>query len=177
MVSPPAARFETVVLPNLDAAYNLARWLVKDPTLAEDIVQDAVVKALGHFGSYRGGSPRAWLLRIVRNTAMDALSRRKVRSLDHPTDDPDAAPDPMQVADPADDPEAALAARQDRGRLDAALAALPVELRECLILRELEELSYKEVAEVTGVPIGTVMSRLWRARRALAPVAAEKSGP
>ena len=168
---PCNAAFEQVVLPHLDAAHNLARWLVGDATLAEDVVQDAALRALGYFGSYRGGDARAWLLRIVRNAAYNALTARRrggTTSLDggvgpgadgeHPV---------LQVPDPADDPEAALARCEGLARLDQALAALPIEWRECLVLRELEELSYKEVAHITGVPTGTVMSRLWRARKTL----------
>lgn len=165
---PDVSGFEQVVLPHLSAAYNLARWLVRDPTLAEDVVQDATLRALGYFSSYRGGDGRAWLLRIVRNAAYTAISannRDRTSTLEEAG--PDREPVALQVADPADDPEAALSRRQDFGKLDRAVAALPVELRECLVLRELEELSYKEVAQVTGLPIGTVMSRLWRARRAL----------
>jgi RNA polymerase sigma factor (sigma-70 family) len=170
MTLPGVSGFEQVVLPHLDAAYNLARWLVRDPTLAEDVVQDAAVRALGYFGSYRGGDGRAWLLRIVRNaayTAIAARNRDSASTLEDAGPGSDCEPVALRAADPADDPEAALARRQDLGKLDRALAALPVELRECIVLRELEELSYKEVAQVTGLPIGTVMSRLWRARRAL----------
>jgi RNA polymerase sigma-70 factor (ECF subfamily) len=161
--------FEQVVLPHLDAAYNLARWLVRDPVLAQDVVQDAAVKALGYFGSYRGGDGRAWLLRIVRNVAYDTLgagARLRAASLDEPV--------ALDVAEPGDNPEQALARAEGRCVLDQALAALPVELRECLILRELEEFSYKQIAQVTGLPIGTVMSRLWRARQALMQVASER---
>jgi len=158
-----AADFETVVLPHLDAAYNLARWLVRDPSLAEDIVQDAVLRALQYFGSFRGGSGgRAWLLQIVRNAAYAAVKARRIGA-DVPLDAEDA-PD---LPDPAPGPEALLTQRQDLHALDQALAALPIELRECLILCELEQLSYKDIARVTGAPVGTVMSRLWRARQAL----------
>ena len=168
MILPTSADFERLVLPHLDAAHNLARWLVRDVTIAEDVVQDAAMRALSYFGSYRGGDARAWLLRIVRNTAYDALSARKriaAASLDHPglADERRA----LQVPDDADDPEMALSGRERSAGLAVALAALPVELRECLVLHELEELSYKDIAHVTGVPIGTVMSRLWRARQAL----------
>jgi RNA polymerase sigma-70 factor (ECF subfamily) len=170
MAMPEAAEFERVVLPHLDAAHNLARWLMRDSTLAEDVVQDAILRALGYFGSYRGGDARAWLLRILRNTAYDMLAARRrhgTTSLDAGMGPDAAAGSALQVADPADDPEVALTRSEDRAGLDRALAGLPVELRECLVLRELEELSYKQVAQVTGVPIGTVMSRLWRARQAL----------
>lgn len=182
------AEFQQVVLPHLDAAHNLARWLVKDATLAEDIVQDAMLRALGYFGSYRGGDARAWLLRIVRNAAYGALAARRrggTVSLDDgggggamsAADGGEPGSAALQVADPADDPEAALARCEGLARLDQALAALPLELRECLVLRELEELSYKEIAHVTGVPVGTVMSRLWRARQALLRGQAEEGAP
>jgi RNA polymerase sigma-70 factor (ECF subfamily) len=158
-----APSFEQVVLPHLDAAYNLARWLVRDPALAEDIVQDAVVRALQYFASFRGDSGgRAWLLQIVRNAAYAAVKSRRIGT-EVPLDTDDA----MELPDPGPGPEAQLAQRQDLEQLDQALAALPIELRECLILCELERLSYKDIARVTGAPIGTVMSRLWRARQAL----------
>jgi RNA polymerase sigma-70 factor (ECF subfamily) len=158
--------FEQVVLPHLDAAYNLARWLVRDPSLAEDIVQDAVLRALQYFASFRGdGNGRAWLLQIVRNAAYAAVKARRVGT-DIPLETDDGAP-AMQLPDPGPGPEAMLAQRQSLEQLDQALAALPIELRECLILCELEQLSYKDIARVTGAPIGTVMSRLWRARQAL----------
>ena len=158
-------RFEQVVLPHLDAAHNLARWLVRDAVLADDVVQEAALSAFRYFASYRGGDARAWLLQIVRNAALAALASRQRRtavSLD------EAGAEPwLQIADVADDPEMALAGRQRAARLEHALGALPIELRECIVLRELEELSYKQIAQVTGMPIGTVMSRLWRARKML----------
>jgi RNA polymerase sigma-70 factor (ECF subfamily) len=158
-----APSFEQVVLPHLDAAYNLARWLVRDASLAEDIVQDAVLRALQYFASFRGDtSGRAWLLQIVRNAAYAAVKSRRIG-----TNVPLETDDAMELPDPGPGPEAQLAQRQDLEQLDQALAALPMELRECLVLCELERLSYKDIARVTGVPIGTVMSRLWRARQAL----------
>ncbi len=178
MTLPGVADFERAVLPHLDAAYNLARWLVGDATLAQDVVQDAVMRALSYFGSFRGGDARAWLLRIVRNTAYTALAARRrggTASLDAVGRNGEAPA--LQVHDPADDPEAALARREDAAQLDRALAALPLELRECLVLRELQELSYKEIGHVTGVPVGTVMSRLWRARQALTLGHAEGETP
>ncbi|MGD0106258.1 MAG: sigma-70 family RNA polymerase sigma factor [Rhodopila sp.] len=172
--------FEQTIMPHFDAAYNLARWLVHDPTLAEDVVQDAVLRALRYFGSYKGGDARAWLLQIVRNTAYGLLATRRqsaTTSLDTSAVMEDGEAPVLQIADPADDPEAALGRREGFARLDEALAALPAELRECLVLHELEELSYKQVAQVTGVPIGTVMSRLWRARRALIRHQAQGTSP
>ncbi len=166
--APPTPTFERAILPHLDAAYNLALWLVRDKSAAEDIVQDAVLRALQYFKSFRGEEERAWLLRIVRNTAYSALKSRRAGaevSLGSGTADSEGAG--MDVPDPGPGPEAALAQRQDLARLDAALGALPVELRECLVLCELEQLSYKDIARITQVPIGTVMSRLWRARQAL----------
>ncbi len=160
--------FEQIVLPHLDAAYNLARWLVGDATRAQDVVQDAAVRALSYFASYRGGDGRAWFLRIVRNTAMTSLgSASPVRMVSLDSAGGEDAPG-LDVPDPAADPEQALARAQAHGALDRAMAALPMELRECLVLRELEECSYRDIAEVTGVPLGTVMSRLWRARQMMA---------
>jgi RNA polymerase sigma-70 factor (ECF subfamily) len=155
------SEFERRILPHLDAAYNLARWLVRDPASAEDIVQEAMLRALRYHAGLRGEA-KPWLLQIVRNVAYAALAGRR-KAAEVPFDD-----DMPEPSDPADDPEVALTRQQDRTRLDRALAALPDELRECLVLRELEDLSYKEIAQVTGVAIGTVMSRLWRARRAIA---------
>ena len=164
----PAASFGELALPHLDAAYTLARHLVRDATVAEDVVQDAFVKALTYFGSFRGENFRAWLLRIVRNAAYDQL-RASRGGIDVSLDADDAFDPP----DPAEGPEATLSRKQDARRLADALAALPVTLRECLVLREIEELSYHEIGQVTGVPIGTVMSRLWRARRLLLQTRAE----
>ena len=162
------AEFARLALPHLDAAYCLARWLLRDPVAAEDVVQEAMLRALTYIGSFRGDNARAWLLRIVRTAAHDRLAAT-ARSCEVPLvmQGDEDAPAVNEPADPADDPEAALSRRQDRAALAAALAALPVELRECLVLRELEEMSYRDIAQVTGVPVGTVMSRLWRARQAL----------
>jgi RNA polymerase sigma-70 factor (ECF subfamily) len=157
-----AAAFARIALPHLDAAYNLARWLVRDPTLAEDVVQDAMLRGLTYVGSFRGDNPRAWILQIVRTTAYTRLASRR-GAAEVPLDPEPAA----EIVDTADDPEAALWQRQRHATLEQALAALPAELREIIVLRELEEMSYRDIARVTGLPIGTVMSRLWRARRAL----------
>lgn len=157
--------FRQTVLPHLDAAYRLAVWLVRDPVAAEDITQDAMVKALTYFSSFRGGDGRAWTLGIVRRAAYDHLGRRSRRAEISLDDEPDEG---TALVDPGADPERALHQAQERRGLEDALAALPVDLRACLVLKEFEELSYRQIAEVTGVPIGTVMSRLWRARRLLA---------
>ena len=163
--------FAAVALPHLDAAFNLARWLTGSSTEAEDVVQEAMVRALTYFPSFRGGSSRAWILTIVRNTAYGALKgRRGERLADAGLDDAAVIED---IPDPTDDPEKALILSDDLSRIDALLARLPVELRETLVLRELEELPYRDIAQVTGVPIGTVMSRLWRARRMLVAAARE----
>jgi len=163
-------QFEQVMLPHLDAAYNLARWLVRDPSIAEDVVQHAYERACKYFATFRGGPGGAWLLKIVRNVAYSALKAQRrgmevslcsgARAADEDGVD-------MDVADPSPGPEATLTQRQDLTALGDALNTLPVAWRECLILREVEALSYKEMAEVMDVPIGTVMSRLARARQAL----------
>jgi RNA polymerase sigma factor (sigma-70 family) len=164
------SNFEQVMLPHLDAAYNLARRLVRDPSIAEDVVQDAYERACKYFAAFRGGSGRAWLLQIVRNAAYSTLKAQRRRmevSLSSGMLAADEAGVDMDIPDSSPGPEAALARRQDLAALDDALNALPVASRECLILREVEELSYKEMARIMEVPIGTVMSRLSRARQAL----------
>ncbi len=163
------------MLPHLDAAHNLARWLMRDAAAAEDVLQEAMLRALTYFPSFRGVNPRAWLLQIVRNTAYGSLK------LDHGSrlvplavaaEDAEGAG--FDLPSPEDDPETSLIKSRDRCRVRGLIAALPVELRETLVLRELEELSYKEIAEVTRVPLGTVMSRLWRARQSLLASAAQQ---
>lgn len=167
--------FDTIILPYLDSAHNLARWLVRDTSLAEDVVQDSVVRALLYIATYEGGDARAWLMRIVRNVAYDALAARKRQQAPRIAISDGDATLIERVADPGDDPETALSRRQDQAALTAALAELPLDLRECLVLRELENLSYKEIAHVIDVPLGTVMSRLWRARRTLLEITAKGS--
>jgi RNA polymerase sigma-70 factor, ECF subfamily len=153
------ARFAELALPHLDAAYNLARWLTRDPADASDVVQEAMMRALRFFDGFHGDSAKPWLLGIVRNTAYSWLKANRPAEIAAPDDRLDALPAPD------DDPETALIRTGDRKRLDSLIEALPAEFRECLILREIEDLSYKEIAAITGVPIGTVMSRLARARR------------
>ena len=169
--------FEAIVLPHLDEAYNLARWLMRSAPDAEDVVQEAMLRALTYFGSFRGGSARAWLLQIVRNTAYSMLRKRLAAVETVPLDEEGAADTEdwsaaATLRDAGLTPESLLARVQARLQLDSLLAELPVELRECIVLFELNQATYKEIAEITEVPIGTVMSRLWRARRALVRLAA-----
>ena len=166
-----ARRFELLLMPHLNAGYNLARWLTRSEHDAEDLVQEAYVRALRSFDGYRGGDPRAWLLSIVRNTCYTWLRQR------HAHFDDTAAADAADVADdPAAGPEAQVIRHSDGALLRRALADLPVEFREALVLRELEGLSYKEIADVAGVPLGTVMSRLSRARTQLQHVLLKHMG-
>jgi RNA polymerase sigma-70 factor (ECF subfamily) len=151
-------RFEEVMLPYLDAAYNLARWLTRDATDAEDVVQEALCRALRFFGGFRGGDARAWLLRVVRTTCYTWLQRHRSRDLTEPLD---------EVGSDALNPEKLFLQRADRQMLLDAIEALPVAFREVVVLRELEEMTYQEIAVVTAVPLGTVMSRLARARKQL----------
>jgi RNA polymerase sigma factor (sigma-70 family) len=157
------ARFEDVVLPHLDAAHNLARWLLRDDDDAADVVQDASIKALRFFGGFRGGDARAWLLTIVRNACFTWLRKSRPRDLAVPFDEEIHDEDDAKVSNPETQ-----ALRQASGRsIQQALEDLPVDLRETIVLRELEGLSYAEIAAVAEIPIGTVMSRLSRARRRL----------
>jgi RNA polymerase sigma-70 factor (ECF subfamily) len=157
------ARFAELALPHLDAAYNLARWLTRDPTDASDVVQEAMMRALRFFDGFHGDSAKSWLLAIVRNTAYSWLKANRPAEIAALAHDSDFAVVPATD----DDPETALIRAGDRRELDRLIEALPAEFRECLILREIEDLPYKEIAAITGVPIGTVMSRLARARRLL----------
>jgi RNA polymerase sigma factor (sigma-70 family) len=156
-----ARRFEQSLLDWLDDAYNLARWLLHDDQEAQDAVQDAFMRAMRYAGSFRGGERRAWLLAIVRNVCYTQLSRSRAAAASNVVFDDEQH---KGVAGPAADPEAAAIGRVDRNALVHALEALPVEYREAIVMREMEGLSYKEIAGAAGVPIGTVMSRLARAR-------------
>jgi RNA polymerase sigma-70 factor (ECF subfamily) len=155
-------RFEQVVLPHLDAAYNLARWLVRRPQDAEDIVQEAYLRAFKFFGGYQGGDARAWVLKIVRNTSYSFLEKNGAANLVEEFDEtiPTAVSEQSGV-------EGALLQSVDSQMLREALEELPVNFREVIVLRELEGMSYKGIAEVMGKPIGTVMSGLARARTQL----------
>jgi len=156
--------FQRAMGPHMRDAWNLARWLVRDPADAEDVLQEAYVRAFRHFDSFRGERARGWLLSIVRNACWSFLSRRGEAQevFDEERDTPAVVP--LQLTP---EPEAQLVRVDQARRIQEEVQALRPEFREAFILRELEGLSYKEIAEVTAVPIGTVMSRLSRARREL----------
>ena len=165
MDSSALARFEAVVLPHLDAAYTLARYLMRNAHDADDVVQDACLRALKYFDGFRGEagtSARAWLLAIVRNTAHTWRGRHRGDALATEFDETQHSD---TVAD--DNPEGALLQQAAKETLGRALERLAPEFREVIVLRELQGLSYKEISEVAGVPVGTVMSRLSRARTRL----------
>ena len=153
--------FEQAVLPHLDAAYNLARWLTRNNQDAEDVVQEAYLRAFRFFDGFRGGDGRAWLLAVVRNTCLTWL-RQQGRT---DTIEFDERLHGGEGREPT--PETVLLQQVTRGSVKDCLEALPLEYREAFVLRELEDMSYKEISEVAGVPIGTVMSRLSRARKRL----------
>lgn len=161
-----AKRFRGLMAPHLDSAYGLARYLCRDATSAEDIAQDALLKAFAGFDGFRGGSPRAWLLAIVRNAYIDW--GRRSRAWRGPGEQHLGMDEAAEIADPdMPTPEAALIARGDAVALRGAIEALAEPYRETLVLRDIEGLNYQQIAEITGAPVGTVMSRLSRARRAL----------
>lgn len=159
---PAHRRFAETVLPHLDDAFALARWLTGNATDAEDVTQEACMRALRALERAPAANPRAWLLAIIRNTAFTWLGRNRPKRLVL-TDEPELAAD--AAADPAPLPDAGLIEAADAAAVETALAALPLPFREVLVLREMNGLSYREIAEATGVPIGTIMSRLARARR------------
>jgi RNA polymerase sigma-70 factor (ECF subfamily) len=164
-------RFEALMLPHMAAAYNLARWITRRDVDAEDLTQEAFIRALQAFEGFRGGNSRAWLLTIVRNTCYTFLQRnrpheaREVEDVVHLLEDEGA------------DPEALLLQQATAGMVRRVLEQMPLEQREVLILREQEELSYTQIAEVVGAPIGTVMSRLARARSMLRAAWNGEEGP
>lgn len=165
-------RFEQLVLPHLDAAVNLARWILRNPTEGEDVAQEAVLRAYRFFDRFRGGDARAWLLQIVRNCCYTWLEKERPADLMTEFDEEihqHPAPNPETLAGQADEWQ----------HLMRALESLPPRFRELLVLRELEGCSYQEIAEIAGIPIGTVMSSLSRARarlqRALTGAAAKEA--
>jgi RNA polymerase sigma factor (sigma-70 family) len=152
-------RFRVVMLPHLDAAYGFARWLTRDPVTAQDLAQEAMLRALRYFHAFRGEEARPWLLRIVRNTWVDQRAKQRAEQpLDVVENRAADGPDPEQSAEAGD----------RRRHVARALAALPGEMREILVLREIQDLPYKQIAAVLDVPLGTVMSRLARARERMA---------
>lgn len=168
---PPEAKFEQLLLPHLDAAYNLARWLVRNPQDAEDVVQEAYLRAFRFFSGYQGGDSRAWLLKIVRNTSYTFIEKRRPSELAEEFDEKVHVADAEPV-----DAETALVQSVETRMLREALAQLPVTFREALVLRELEGMSYREIAEMMDVPIGTVMSSLARARAKLRTILLRTGG-
>jgi len=155
--------FDEVILPHLDAAHNFAHWLMRNSDDAEDVTQEAFLRAFRYFGTFRGGNARAWLLRIVRTTSFTWLNKNRVRQFDTEFDEELHA-----GTGEAFSPEALLLNRADAQMVEQAIRQLPDRSREVLILREREGLSYREIADVIGVPMGTVMSTLSRARERFA---------
>ena len=164
-------RFEEAFLPHLSAAHNLARWLVHDDHEADDIVQDAFLRALRFFHAFRGGDSRAWLLTIVRNRCYTWLRNKSLAGNVGEFDEMQYSPAVDDASDAAGikstDPEVLLARLDDASLIHQALESLPEEFREAIVLRELEDMSYKQIATITGVPMGTVMSRIARGRKML----------
>ena len=154
--------FEEALLPHLNAAYNLARWLTRNPDDAQDVVQEAYLRAFKFFGGFQGSDGRSWLLAIVRNTYYTWLKRNKLMGLVSEFDDS------LHVTESvAPDPETSQVRKSQNEQVVAAVDQLPIEFREVIVLREFEELSYKEISLLLQIPIGTVMSRLARARKRL----------
>ena len=161
-------QFNALMLPHMAAAYNLARWLTGNPDDASDVVQESYLRAIRFFATYRGEAARSWLLAIVRNTSLNWLAQKRnlrTEPLPEMGDDDDVSG--RDIVDGEPDPEFNLIQKQASATMDQLIQNLPVAYREVVILREIEELSYKEIADVIGMPIGTVMSRLARARKAI----------
>jgi RNA polymerase sigma-70 factor (ECF subfamily) len=157
-----AQRFRELLVPHLDAAYGFARFLCRDPIAAEDLVQDAYLAAFRNFGAFRGGDAKAWLYAILRNRFLETVRQaRPGRELALADSDAEAAPDPDTL-------ETLLLRAVDDATLRSAIEALPEPFREAVVLRDLQDLSYRQIAEITGVALGTVMSRLARGRNQLA---------
>jgi RNA polymerase sigma-70 factor (ECF subfamily) len=169
------ARFEAQVLPHLDAAYRFARWLSPAPGDADDVVQDAILRAFRAFDALRGSDVKAWLMAIVRNCHSTALKQRLRRGF-VPLPEENDAQDGYAMTATTPDPEEISMRRDERRTLDRLIAGLPEEHRTVLMLREIEEMDYRQIAEVTNVPIGTVMSRLARSRAALKAKWLEEAG-
>jgi RNA polymerase sigma-70 factor, ECF subfamily len=155
------SQFESSVLPHLDAAYNLARWITRDDHDAQDVVQEAFVRAMRYFGGLKGPDARPWLLGIVRNTCYTWLQKNRPAEV-IALDDLDTLPADGESAAPT--PEVIVLQTANRKLVNQALEDLPVAYREVIVMREIEDMSYKDIAAVAGIPIGTVMSRLARGR-------------
>lgn len=166
-----AARFRDLMLPQMDACYGFARFLARDPGAAEDLVQEAYLTAYRAFHGYRGGEPRAWLFAILRSCFITQARR------DRAWREPATVEEAEALADPGDGPETQLLRSAGDTAVRAAIDALPDPFREAIVLRELQEMSYREISEITAAPIGTVMSRLARARRLLAASLAVEARP
>ena len=166
------AKFEALILPHLDVAYALARWLTRNDADASDVVQDSFLRAFRYFDSYRGGETKAWLLKIVRRTCYDWMARNRPTNVISLDADQEADGETTAVSISQD---AQLESRSDLKQLGLIVASLPAQLRDTIVLRELHQLGYREIAEVTRVPIGTVMSRLHRARSQLLQAMGESS--
>lgn len=168
-------RFQALVLPHLSSAFNLACWLTRNRQDAEDVVQEAYLRAFKFFGSFHGGDGRAWLLAIVRNTFytwyQENHERKQSTLFDEELHSFEAT-DAVGIGHADNNPETLLMHRDSDRLLQQALEALPLEFREVMVMRELEDLSYKQIADIVGIPIGTVMSRLGRGRRLLAKILA-----
>ena len=158
------ARFENMVLLHLDAAHDLARWLTHNDAVAEDAVQDACIRAFRFFDGMQGSSPKAWFMAIVRNACMDCLREQKRNGSPEEFDETQHTIDGAYTSAALDSPERNALRKADAREVHAAIAGLPVEYREVIVLRELEDMSYKEISGVVKIPIGTVMSRLERGR-------------
>ena len=161
------------LLTQLGAAYNLARWLMRDETEAEDVVQEAYLRAISHFAGFRGGDARAWLLTIVRNSCYSRLKENRASGRNTDFDEAIHSAPGRQTHNP----ETVLLLAERTELLRKSLAELPAEYREVLVLRELEQLSYREIASIAAIPLGTVTSRLRRARQQLQQTVLERNSP
>jgi len=168
-------RFERLALPHLDAAFNLARWLTRNDHDAEDVVQEAMMRAMRYMGSCRGDDAKAWLLRIVRNSCFTWLKENRPAERLFLDDEGDAL---GEIAGPdADEPLSIALRNAERKQINDAIAALPAAYRDILVLREIEDLSYADIARIAGIPVGTVMSRLARARGLLRQTLSPEGAP
>jgi RNA polymerase sigma-70 factor (ECF subfamily) len=171
MVDVKTAEFEKTIVPHLSAAYNLARWLTHDAGQAEDLVQEAFLKAFRFFDGFQGGDGRAWIMAIVRNTCFTWLQKNKVKASRDVFDERLHSEQQLTV-----DAEESLIEEVALKTLRGCIEVLPAEYREAVVMRELQEFSYKQISEITCVPVGTVMSRLSRGRKRLEECVTRKAG-